>query len=167
MEIVTLGPDDWELLKSVRLQALRDAQAAFLSSVDVEALSSEGEWRARFENSIWVVARDGDDIVGLARSLRVADRPASERHVESVWVAPRHRRSGMTRTLVQQLAELERRAGVTELRVWVIRGNDSARRAYLRLGFESTGEVKQLDDGSARVEERLRRWIGLAPEAGS
>jgi L-amino acid N-acyltransferase YncA len=166
MEILTLGPDDWEPLRSVRLEALRDAEAAFVSSVD-EALSSEGEWRSRFENSIWVVARDGDDMVGLARSLRVADRPVSERHVESVWVARRHRRSGITRALVQQLAELERRDGVTELRVWVIQGNDSARRVYERLGFESTGEVKQLDDGSGRVEERLRRWIGAAPEARS
>jgi L-amino acid N-acyltransferase YncA len=164
MEIVTLDPDDWELLKSVRLQALRDAKTAFVSSVD-EAVSSEEEWRARFENSIWVVAREGDETVGLARSLRGADRPVSERHVESVWVAPRHRRSGTTRALVEQLADLERSNGVTELRVWVIEGNDSARRAYERLGFESTGEVKQLDDGSGRVEERLRRWIGAAPEA--
>ena len=87
-----------------------------LASVDSEALSSEGEWRAR--------------------------------------------------ALVQQLVELERRGGVTEFRVWVIESNDSTRRAYERLGFESTGEVKQLD-GSGRVEERLRRWIGVAPEARS
>lgn len=118
------------------------------------------------EDSMWVVARNGDDVVGLARSVRVADGPTSERHDESVWVARRHRRSGITRALVQQLAELERRGGVTEFRVWVLEGNDSARRAYERLGFESTGEVKQLD-GSGRVEERLRRWIGVAPEARS
>ena len=43
MEIVTLGPDDWQLLKSVRLQALRDAQAALLSSVD-SVMSSRSGW---------------------------------------------------------------------------------------------------------------------------
>ncbi len=62
------------------------------------------------------------------------------RHVESIWVAPTHRRRGVFRALLYALAEIERPRGVTELLLWVLEDNHDARRAYETLGFRADRE---------------------------
>ena len=61
----------------------------------------EEGWRERFTRMRWVVARHDRRIVGMASSVRVAGRPAYERHIESVWVDPRYRRTGVLRAILR------------------------------------------------------------------
>lgn len=158
MDVETLAADDWKTLRDVRLRALEDSPTAYISRRQTELTWTEARWRRSFEGALWVVARGRQEIVGLARSVRVDRRPAFERHLESVWVEPRHRRTGVLRTLLRYLAELE--PEVREWRVWVLTGNVEARTVYERLGFESTGERQPLDDSSGRSEERLGLSFG-------
>lgn len=88
------------------------------------------------------------------RALSSTDRRTDGRHLESVWVDPLHRRSGVLRAILRYLADLE--PDVRTWMAWVLDGNDEARAAYERLGFESTGERQPLTDAPRRVEERLR-----------
>jgi hypothetical protein len=60
---------DWRVLKEVRLRALQDSPKAFMSCYDSELLLSDWEWRKMFDASIWIVAREADEVVGLARSV--------------------------------------------------------------------------------------------------
>ena len=55
-------------------------------------------------------------------------------------MAPTHRRRGVLRTLVDGLAEISRRMGVTELMLSVSEDNYAANRAYRALGFQPTGD---------------------------
>ncbi len=154
MDVEVLAGDDWKVLQDVRLRALEDSPAAFLSTYQAEESFGEVEWRARALEDAWVVARSGDQVVGVVCSVRVDDRPTDERHLESVWVDPLHRREGVLRAILRYLAEVE--PDVRSWLVWVLDGNDEARTVYERLGFEATGERQLLPGLSGRAEERLR-----------
>jgi GNAT superfamily N-acetyltransferase len=150
-----LTPAEWRTLRTLRLRALKESPDAFLSAYRREVAWSELDWRATFENGIWIVARQGGRAIGVARSVRDPDR-LWERHAEAIWVEPGHRRTGVTRSLLRALADAERSAGVKDLLVWVLEAKRDARRVYERLGFQPTGEQHVLNDASGRMEERLR-----------
>jgi predicted GNAT family acetyltransferase len=154
LELATLDADDWPIAREVRLRALKDSPSAYISEYEDEVAVGESGWRERFTRMRWVVAREQARVIGLASSVRVDGRPPYERHVESVWVDPRHRRIGILRAIFGYLTEVE--PDVTEWRVWVLDTNSVAREVYERLGFSPTGEWQPLADGSGRLEIRLR-----------
>ena len=163
LDLHLLSPVDWPVLKAVRLRALQDSPHAFMSCYDNELRLGDWEWRRMFDASTWIVARGADDVVGLARSLSDPARPWT-RHVESIWVAPTHRRRGVFRALLYALAEIERPRGVTDLLLWVLEDNDDARRAYETLGFEPTGErqfLMVLGQFELRLRLDITRLLGL------
>lgn len=154
-----LAPVDWRALRAARLQALLDSPDAFTSSYAHESRWKESDWRGTFAAATWIVARETESVVGLARSVGEPQLP-SACHVESIWVAPTHRRHGVLRHLLHALAGIERRMGVTDLLIWVLEDNHNAQRAYEALGFRSTGERQYLP-AVGRFERRLR--LGLPP----
>ena len=154
MDFEVLTADDWRILRDVRLLALKDSPGAYISSYETEASWSEASWRRSFAGALWVVTRSGRRIIGVARSLRVDGRPPDERHLESVWVEPRHRRTGVMRAILRYLTEIE--PEVHDWLLWVVDRNVEARQVYERLGFEPTGERQLLTDTSGRTEVRLR-----------
>lgn len=157
--VQVLHPAQWPILRDARLRALRDAPFAFDSAHDLEAARTEADWRATFEGAIWLIARQPYRTLGLARSAQEPPFPWL-RNIESVWVEPTFRRRGVTRRMLANLTETERCVGVTELRAWVLDGNDAARRAWQRLGFAPTGERQPLPGTDDRMEERFRLRIG-------
>jgi GNAT superfamily N-acetyltransferase len=110
-----------------------------------------------FKTSTWVVAREAQDVIGLAKSVKEPGR-SELRNVESVWVAPSHRRRGVLSALLYALVEIHRPMGVTELLLWVLEDNHAAWSAYLALGFVPTGE-RQFLQAFGRFEQRLRLEI--------
>jgi GNAT superfamily N-acetyltransferase len=152
-----LTPADWRVLRTARLQALLDSPDAFTSSYAHESRWEESDWRGTFAAATWIVARETESVVGLARSIG-EPQLASARHVESIWVAPTHRRHGVFRHLLHALASVERRMGVRDLLLWVLEDNYDAQRAYQALGFEPTGD-RQFLSAVGRFEQRLRLAI--------
>jgi ribosomal protein S18 acetylase RimI-like enzyme len=157
LNLSLLTPVDWEVLRRARLNALRDSPHAFLSHYEHESGLSELEWRRLFNAASWIVAQEAENVVGLAGSLAEPAMPWI-RHVESIWVAPTHRRRGIFRALLSALAEVERSRGVTDLLLWVLEDNHDAQRAYETLGFEPTGERQYLP-ALDRFERRFRLRI--------
>jgi ribosomal protein S18 acetylase RimI-like enzyme len=139
LDLQLLTPLDWQLLREARLEALRESPHAFTSSHAHEWGWEEAQWQRMFDSASWIIAREAENVIGLARSVGESERP-SARHVESIWVAPTHRRRGVLRDLLRALAELERQIGVTDLLLWVLEDNHVAQRAYDALGFKPTGE---------------------------
>lgn len=154
LELQSLTPGDWRLLRETRLQALHESPHAFMSTYAHESEWGEAQWRRAFERATWIVAHDAVNVIGLAASVRESERSAT-RHVESIWVAPTHRRRGVLRGLLHALAEMERRNEVTELLLWILEDNHNAQCAYEALGFELTGE-RQFLHNVGRFERRLR-----------
>lgn len=154
LELQLLTPDDWQLLRKVRLEALRESPHAFMSTYAHESEWAEAQWRGVFDDATWIVAHEAMSLIGLARSVGEPGRP-TVRDVESIWVAPTHRRRGIFRGLLHTLAEMERRNGVTELLLWILEDNHDAQCAYEALGFELT-EERQFLHTVGRFERRLR-----------
>ena len=161
LNLQLLSRVDWRVLKEVRLRALQDSPHAFMSCYVSELRLSDWEWRRMFDAATWIVARNADDVVGLARSVGDPARPWT-RHIESIWVAPTHRRRGVCRALLSALADTERQMGVTDLLIWVLEDNHGAERAYEALGFEPTGE-QQFLPALERFERRLRLDVRRRP----
>jgi ribosomal protein S18 acetylase RimI-like enzyme len=157
LNLELLTPRDWRLLRGARLQALLDSPQAFTSSYARELAWTEPDWRRMVHNANWIIARESEKVIGLGKSVGEPGRRAA-RYVESVWVAPTHRRRGVFRCLLHALAEIERQVGVTDLLLWVLEDNYDAQRAYQALGFEPTGERQYLP-AFGRFERRLR--LGL------
>jgi GNAT superfamily N-acetyltransferase len=154
IEIRRLTPDDWKLLREVRLTALRDEPSAFGSTYEREAAFSEDEWRARAGGAFFV-ALDGADAVGIGAGFRDAERAPVQRELVSMWVAPSARGRGIARQLVDAVAAWARADGADELALWVVLDNGSARSSYERAGFVRTGEQQPVVPGDPRIEERM------------
>ncbi len=139
LNLQLLSSVDWPVLKAARLKALGDSPNAFLSRFEHEQRFSEAEWRRAFDASTWIVAQEADRLIGLARSVAEPSKPRVK-YVESIWVAPASRRSGVCRSLMHRLAAIEGRRGATHLLLWVMEDNHPARHAYAAIGFKPTGE---------------------------
>jgi RimJ/RimL family protein N-acetyltransferase len=150
-----LTPADWPVLRETRLRALRDSPHAYMSRYRSELWWSEHQWRERFDDAVWAVAVERVDVVGLA-GLVGGRPPEAHHHIESMWVAPTHRNRGVSRILVNTMADLGRQAGLSHLMLWVLEDNTVAWRAYARLGFVPTGERQPIDPARRRYERRLR-----------
>lgn len=161
LDLQVLTPVDWPLLKAARLEALRDSPHAFMSRYEVEWAWEEPEWRRSIEATTWIVAREAERVVGLARSVVEPLQPCA-RFLESIWVDPARRRNGVFRALLHKLAEIERHLGATELLLWVLEDNHPARYAYQAAGFAPTGQRQFLPE-IARFELQLRLPIRPSP----
>ena len=69
-----------------------------------------------------------------------------------MWVAPEARRRGVGRALVDTVVEW---AGAREARLGVADGNAAAERLYEACGFELSGEVLPLFEGSERCQRTM------------
>jgi ribosomal protein S18 acetylase RimI-like enzyme len=145
VQIRRAAPDDWRLVREVRLATLRTDPAAFGSTADDEAGRPEQDWRHRVEAFTWFLALDeavdeaageaGGRPVGVVRTGTEDGAADGERMLASLWVAPGHRGTGLVGRLVDAVAADARAAGARWVTLWVMRSNARARAAYARLGF--------------------------------
>jgi ribosomal protein S18 acetylase RimI-like enzyme len=136
LEIATLGPDDWEVFRSVRLRALQDAPAAFGSRYDDWVAAPESRWRDRLSNvPLNVVARRGSEPVGMASGVYDG---ADEAELISMWVDPTVRGAGVAAALIAAVVQWAAEAGRT---TYLMVRSDNARAiaAYSRAGFVDLG----------------------------
>lgn len=138
IEVRVLGPDDWELRRTLRLAALRDAPWAFGSTYESSADRTEEEWRAWASAGCVFAAFAGEQANGLVGVVPRADEEGWT-DLFAMWVAPEARGQGAADALVAAAVGWagERRAGV---RLEVATGNERAERVYQRHGFVRVDE---------------------------
>lgn len=150
-----LGDDEWRLLRDLRLRALRDAPEAFLSTLHRESAWTQNDWMGELERGDWLAGFADGDAIALLGATSESDIAATERYLSYLWVAPDHRRRGVGRELVLYMLDRLRFLGVDRVWLWVLDGNESARRLYVVLGFVSTHERQPLRNDPSRCEERM------------
>ena len=139
-ELRTVGPDDWQAWRELRLAALAEAPGAFGSTLAEWQGDGDREerWRARLalpgsHNVLAVV--DGKP-AGMVSGVPDEDRA----ELISMWVSPAVRGRGVGDRLIAEIVRwaAERRADALYLSVRP--DNAAAIALYARNGFVDTGE---------------------------
>jgi ribosomal protein S18 acetylase RimI-like enzyme len=145
-----LAAGEVQLLRDIRLRALRDAPLAFGSTYAREIAFEPAEWERRARNSaagersvtFVVEPRDGMAAGAIHDDSAVA-------HLYGMWVAPEARGGGAGRALVEAVIAWAAQRGARRLVTSVTEGNDGALRLYERAGFVDTGVREPLGHSGA------------------
>jgi GNAT superfamily N-acetyltransferase len=166
--------DEWERVKSLRAEAVRDPDAAiaFLDTPESIAARDDEFWRdrttraAESDEGAQFVADAGGEWIGSLTVLlrRVGGLDHLGRPVETpradvvgVYVRPSHRGSGVIDALFAAAVEWACARGMATIELDVHVDNARARAAYRRAGFNDTGGTF---DGPVGTEVQMRRSCG-------
>jgi GNAT superfamily N-acetyltransferase len=143
----SLGEEDWATYRQIRLAALKESPAAFVSTFAEEDDLDEDFWRLRMQRSARLLAERNGRAVGVA-SVGDAkpvlgdgdteiDGLAGENVAEvfGMWVEPDSRGSGVAWRLVEAAAGEAHRTGHTHLMLWVAVDNGRAVAFFSSYGF--------------------------------
>ena len=143
-------------MQDMRLAALRESPRAFLSSYSKESAYEEQEWRAEFVRGEWTVEVRNDKAIALVGVTREQDTPPDECYLEYMWVRPGFRRHGVATDLIRNVLRRLLNGGFVTIWLWVLDGNEPARRLYEKCGFTSTGLRQHPHRSPSRNEELMR-----------
>jgi ribosomal protein S18 acetylase RimI-like enzyme len=150
--------DEWELLRDVRLAALREAPYAFGSSYAREASFTEEQWRGRLSSRSVTFFAELPGAVEPAGIAGAYDEDATADLV-SMWVRPTARGLGVGEALVAAAVDWAKARDYDALYLWVTETNPAARGLYQRCGFIPTGERQPLPSDPSLQEIRMRRGL--------
>jgi ribosomal protein S18 acetylase RimI-like enzyme len=160
--MVTIEPisrNNVSAFKAVRLRALLDSPTAFGSTYATESALSDDDWLNRAiqcsgDMSTGYLAMDSGMACGLVRATP-DDQDVTVVWVESMWVAPTHRRMGIGRLLVDTILTWARLQGSIALKLSVTSNNEPGIRFYKSLGFLPTGKSEPYPNDNALVEREM------------
>ncbi len=149
---------DWQALRDIRLEALRDAPSAFGSTYEGEVVCGEAHWRDRISRGGTILAYLPDvsasEPAGLIGGYQ--EDPVTV-HLVSMYVRPRGRGRGVGEALVATVIGWARDKNATHVRLWVTETNSRARALYERCGFAPTGERQPLPSDPSLGEVAMAR----------
>ena len=124
-------------MKIVKMAACHVSQVAELEKICFSDPWSEKSVASELQNklSLWLVAVDGETVVGYVGSQTVID----ETDMMNVAVHPDYRRQGIAESLVEKLVEELEAIGSRALTLEVRASNAPAIRLYEKLGFLQVG----------------------------
>lgn len=140
LRVELLGPDQWQRLREIRLNSLKDSPDAFGGAFEAESKMGQEEWEAKFTSlDFLIVSSDQSDIAIMSVEVLNGDYGATC-WIGGCWSDPRYRGRGALRALFNFLDEHAdiknwRRQG---LGVWD--NNEDAIAAYKAIGFSEVGE---------------------------
>jgi GNAT superfamily N-acetyltransferase len=151
---------DWQALRDIRLEALRDAPTAFGSTYEREAQDGEAHWRDRISRGGTFLAYLPDlgasEPAGLIGGYQ--EDPVTVKLV-SMYVRPRARGRGVGEALVATVVNWAGNANATSVHLWVTESNAHARALYERCGFALTGEEQALPSDPSLGEVAMSRTL--------
>lgn len=156
--IRTTSEDDWQAVRTLRLEMLRDFPLAYGETLEHALTVDEAGWRLRAARGTApgqtsIVAIDGERWVGQMGGY-IPDATSGPLLV-GVYVAPDYRgdTAGVSRRLLDAVEDWARMHGDT-LRLEVHEDNPRAIRFYEKLGFTLTGRSREyeLEPGGLELE---------------
>ena len=156
IEIRHVSADEWELVRGVRLAALRDTPDWFWATYEEEVHKDEATWRAFIDAGAWFIAEADGRPVGIAAGVEPWRPDESALHLISMWVEPDARGAGIGTRLVETVIDWARTEGAAELQLDVTETNRAAWALYERCGFKTTGVTQPLPRKPALIEHEMR-----------
>ncbi len=163
VNVSRVSAEEGRVLRELRLESLRDSPDAFGQTFEKASEEPDSEWQstarasAAGDRRAWFAARDDAGAgVGLGQARR---RPPHDCLVFSMWVAPRARRAGAGRALLEAVDGWARGWGARRIVLWVFGTNDGAQRFYERIGFRFVREGPDADSGSSYGAVAMERPV--------
>lgn len=133
-----LAPDEWQRLRSIRLEALTDSGHAFGGTYEAESAEDESTWRLKFEKNDFLIASvNGKDAAMLYIEILKGDFGATC-WIGGCWSNPKFRGKGLMRALFTFIDRQDKDWKIQGLGVFT--DNFSAIAAYEKLGFVKMGD---------------------------
>jgi len=133
-----LAPDEWQRLRSIRLEALTDSGHAFGGTYEAESAEDESAWRLKFEKNDFLIASvNGKDAAMLYIEILNGDFGATC-WIGGCWSNPKFRGKGLMRALFTFIDRQDKDWKIQGLGVFT--DNFSAIAAYEKLGFVKMGD---------------------------
>ncbi|MBP1858440.1 GNAT family N-acetyltransferase [Rhizobium herbae] len=137
-----LGPEDIDIFRRIRLEALRSEPAAFASSSEDWEGLPDAEWRRRLTvNAVFVDFHEGEPVAIMGLMRQSASKMAHRATVIMVYVRRDRRGGGHAKALLDVLVRHARVAGIRQLELAVSAENPTAIRFYRREGFAEVGRI--------------------------
>lgn len=136
--------DDWEDLRTIRLEALKDTPEAYGSTYEESVRWSDRQWRNAATTRLYYLAYRDGRVVGMV-SGGLNDAYPGTRWLYAMYVTPSERGSGTSALLVNSIREWAKSQGVGEVYLHVGSSVPRARAFYEKMGFRPTGESFQMD----------------------
>ena len=137
--------EEWQVLRDIRLDALRDTPDAFGSTYAEQAAAAEADWRRRISRGrtffAYVPEVNGTEPSGIVGSLQEKPGPVE---LVSLWVRPRARGRGVGEALVTAVINWAKARSAASVHLWLTETNQRARVLYERCGFRLTGERQSM-----------------------
>lgn len=137
-----LGPEDIDIFRQIRLEALRSEPTAFASSAEDWAALPDAEWTRRLTaHAVFVDFHEGEPVAIMGLMRQTASKMAHRATVIMVYVRKERRGGEHAKALLGALAAHARKAGVRQLELAVSAENPAAIRFYQREGFAQAGRI--------------------------
>jgi ribosomal protein S18 acetylase RimI-like enzyme len=145
IQVVKLAPEDWQLYRQIRLEALQAEPQAFVTSYDEALRRPDTHWRERLaeaqagEKSWLLFAKVNDQIAGMIGAFR--SETASVVEIVSVYVTRGKRGRGVGAALMAAILDEVGKGGVFRKAVLTVNADQAAAVAlYRHFGFHIVGE---------------------------
>ncbi|MBU6255311.1 MAG: GNAT family N-acetyltransferase [Actinomycetales bacterium] len=150
-----IAPNEWQRLRTIRLQALSESGHAFGGTFETESAEDETAWRAKFEKNDYLIASvDGVDGAMMYIEVLNGDFGATC-WIGGCWSDPRFRGKGLMRAMFTFIDQQDKDWKVQGLGVWT--DNFSAIAAYEKLGFVKMGENTESTRKPGKFYQRMIR----------
>lgn len=156
MRVRQLGTDDVDILRTIRLEALRSDPDAFGSTLEREEGRSDDDWRTWLGRGATFVSEDDLGPTGL-----IVAAPHDDPRLVGIYamfVTARIRRQGVGRALIDAAVEWASATGADRVELMVVGGNEPAASLYEACGFVHTGASERRERDGA-IELVMERWL--------
>lgn len=161
MEIRRLVESEWQVYRTLRLEALETNPEAFGADLAETKARPTESWINRLKydpNNFLLGAWEGDRLVGMVGFMRVNGPKETHRgSLYSMYVTPAFRRGGTGRLLVTGLLDAAHKIpGLIQVDLSVVAENAPAIRLYESIGFVPYGRMPRvLKHGDRYLDELL------------
>jgi GNAT superfamily N-acetyltransferase len=150
-----IEPNEWQRLRSIRLQALTESGHAFGGTLEGESAEDESAWRAKFEKNDFLIASiDGVDVAMMFIEVLDGDFGATC-WIGGCWSNPEFRGKGLLSSMFRFIDQQDKDWKVQGLGVWT--DNYNAIAAYEKLGFVKMGEDTASSRQPGKFYQRMIR----------
>jgi ribosomal protein S18 acetylase RimI-like enzyme len=154
-----LAPDDAEILRDIRLEALRLHPTAFSADPDVEGAFPLERWREHLNTRIWFGAFVGDALAGINAfsTESYSKKTAHVAHLGAMYVRESARGSGLADALMKNFLDYAK--GRAEQIVLTVEAENSrAIKLYERHGFAVTGRKPRSMKVDGVFHDEFEMW---------